>query len=125
MTHFIVLIVAAIPCFGQAGRAELFGSIQDPAGLAVVNAKVEAEDQATPMRYATVSDGRGEYHLLGLPAGQYVLTVRQPGFRTHRQSGIILRLAGRTSPDVKLEIGRPAESIDVEAAAPLLQTASG
>src|SRR5437016_8106165 len=105
MTRFIVLILAAVPCFAQAGRAELYGAIQDPAGLAVVNAKVEAEDQATTMRYATVSDGRGEYHLLGLPAGQYVLTVHQPGFRTHRQSGIVLRLAGRTSLNVKLEIG--------------------
>src|SRR5438105_10451645 len=84
-------------CFGQAGRAELFGTIQDPSGLAVPNAKVEAEDQATMMRYSTVSDPRGEYHVLGLPAGQYVLKIEQPGFGLFRQSGITLRLADRTA----------------------------
>src|SRR5713226_3458451 len=119
------LISASSLCFGQAGRAELFGAIQDPAGLPVAKAKVEAEDRATMVRYSAVSDGRGEYHVLGLPAGQYVLTVEQPGFRTYRQSGITLRLAGRTAIDVSLEVGQPSQSVDVTAAAPLLQTASG
>ena len=91
---------------GQAGKAELSGTIQDPAGLPVPKAKVVAEDQATTVRYSTVSDDRGEYHVLGLPAGQYVLTVEAPGFHTYRQSGITLRLADHTALDVKLEIGQ-------------------
>ena len=99
--------------------------VQDPSGLPVPKAKVEAEDQATMIQYPAVSDERGQYHILGLPAGQYVLTVEQPGFRTYRQSGIVLRLADRTALDVKLEVGQPAQSVDVTAAAPLLQTASG
>src|ERR1035437_5980502 len=59
--------------FGQAGRAELLGQIQDPSGRSVPNAKVEAEDQATLASYGTKTGERGEYHLLGLPAGEYVL----------------------------------------------------
>src|ERR1700674_2077277 len=98
------LILASTLCFGQAGRSELSGSVQDPSGLPVPNAKVEAENQATMARYAAVSDERGEYHILGLPAGQYVLTVEQPGFHTYRQWGITLRLADRTAIDVKLEV---------------------
>jgi hypothetical protein len=120
-----LLLIASMPLFGQAGRVELFGAIQDPAGLTIAKAKVEAEDQATMIRYATISDDRGEYHILGLPAGQYVLTVQQPGFRTHRQSGIVLRLGDRISLDVKLEVGQTSQSIEVTAAAPLLQTGSG
>src|ERR1700736_2744997 len=119
------LLVSSTRCFGQAGRAELFGTIQDPSGLAVPKAKVEAEDQASMVRYSTVSDERGEYHILGLPAGQYLLTVEQPGFRTFRQSGIVLRLADRVSLDVKLQVGQPSQSVEITAAAPLLQTASG
>jgi hypothetical protein len=118
-------MVAPALCFAQAGRAEVFGAILDPAGLAIAKAKVEAEDQATMARYAVLSDERGEYHLVGLPPGPYVLTVEQPGFHTYRQSGIILRLADRTSLDVKLAIGQPSQAIDVRAAATLLQTASG
>jgi hypothetical protein len=129
MHAFAVLILAAscapIRCFGQAGRAELFGTIQDPAGLPVQKAKVEARDQATMVRYSTLSDERGEYHIVGLPAGQYVLAVEQPGFRTYHQAGIVLRLADRTLLGVKLEVGSPAQTVDVTASAPLLQTASG
>src|SRR6185436_14272178 len=112
-------------CFGQAGRAELFGTIQDPLGLAIPKAKVEAEDQATMAHYSVASDERGEYHILGLPAGNYALTVEQPGFRTYRQSGVTLRLGDRTGMDVKLQIGQPSQTIEVIAAAPVLQTASG
>src|SRR5262245_29487244 len=119
------LVLIAMSCFGQGGRAELFGTVQDPAGLAVFKAKVEAEDQATGARYGVVSNERGAYHILGLPSGQYVLTVEQTGFRTYHQSGIVLRLADRTSLDVKLEVGQPSQSIEVTEAAPLLQTASG
>ena len=121
----VALLFAGAPLFAQAGRAELFGAIHDPAGLAVQSAKIEAQDRATAARYSVRSSERGEYHIVGLPAGQYVLTVEQPGFRTYRRAGIVLRLADRVSLDVKLELGQPAHSIDVTAAVPLLQTASG
>ena len=121
----VALTLASTLCFGQAGRAELFGTIQDPSGLTVPKAKVEAEDQATMVHYSVTSDDRGEYHVLGLPAGQYSLTVEQPGFRTYHQSGITLRLGDRTGINVKLDIGQPSQTIEVTAGAPLLQTAGG
>src|SRR6266513_2750702 len=128
--HWLFILLCGLVCvstlgFGQGGRVELFGTIQDPAGFPVPKARVEAEDQSTLARYAAVSDGRGDYHVVGLPAGRYVLTVEAAGFRMHRQSGITLRLADRTALDVKLEVGQPAQSVEVAAAAPLLQTASG
>ncbi len=111
-------------CLAQAGRAELTGAIQDASYLPLFNAKVVAEDRATGVRYSANSDEKGGYHILGLPGGQYILTVEQPGFRTYRQSGITLRLADRAGIDVKLEVGLPSQSVDVTAAAALLQTAS-
>ena len=118
-------LLLASACLGQAGKAELFGVIQDPTGAAVPNAKVEAEDQATSARFAAVSNERGEYHLLGLAAGEYSLTVERPGLRTYRQTGILLRTGGRTALSVKLELGQSIEAITVTAAAPLLETATG
>src|SRR6266404_2730114 len=118
------LLSASALCRGQAGRAELFGTIHDPSGLSVPKAKVAAEDQATIVRYEGISDERGEYHLLGLPTGQYVLTIEQPGFRQYRQSGITLRLGDRTTVDIQLEVGQVSQSVNVSAAAALLQTAS-
>ena len=121
LTSFLGL---SIVCFGQAGRAELFGTIQDPSGQVVPKAKVEAEDQATMAQYRANSDERGGYHIVGLPAGQYTLTIEQPGFRTYKQSGITLRLGDRTGIDVKLQLGQPSQTVEVTAEGPLLQTAS-
>ena len=109
----------------QAGRAELSGVIRDPSGLAVAGAAIQAEDQATMVRYSGTSDDRGEYHLVGLPARNYVVTVEQPGFRMYRQSGITLRLAERTVLDMTLQIGQTSQTVEVTAAAPVLQTGSG
>ena len=118
-------VLTSALCLAQAGRAELSGAIQDPSGLPVPKARVQAEDQATKVRYSATTTERGEYHILGLPSGQYVLTVEQPGFRIHRQSGITLRLANRTAVDVRLEVGSSTQSVEVTAAAALLQTATG
>ena len=112
----LIVLLAAAPCFGQGGKAELFGVIQDPSGLPVSKARVKAREEATAAIYIATTDERGEYHLLGLPAGHYVVTVDQPGFRTYRQSGITLRIADQTALNVKLELGQPSQSIDVTAA---------
>src|SRR6185369_4279371 len=81
-------LLLSVTCLGQAGRAELFGTILDPSGLPVTKAKVDAEDQATMAQYSAITDARGDYHILGLPAGQYILTTQTAGFRMYRQSGI-------------------------------------
>src|SRR5215471_16332275 len=124
----LLLAVAALSptcADAQAGRAELFGVIRDSSGLAVPGASVRAENQATMARYSGTSDERGEYHLVGLPAGNYVITVEQPGFRMYRQSGITLRLAERTALDIPLQVGQTSQTVEVTAAAPVLQTATG
>ena len=119
------LLLASAVCFGQAGRAELFGTIQDPTGLPVPAAKVEAESQNTQLRYPAISNERGEYHLLGLPAGTYTLTVEAKGFRTLHQSGVTLRIGDQTQLSPKLLVGRANDSVEVIAQAPLLQAVSG
>ena len=120
-----LLLVLSLPCFGQAGRAELFGTIQDSSGLGVPQVKVTGEDPATGARFEATTDDHGEYHLLGLAAGEYALSVDKPGFRPYRQTGITLRIGDQTQLNVKLELGAAAESVTVHAEASLLETASG
>jgi hypothetical protein len=120
-----LLAARPLPCLGQAGKAELFGTIQDPQGLPVVGAKVTCAEPAKGARFDVITDGQGAYHLLGLAAGDYVLSVEKPGFRPYRQEGITLRIGDQTRLDVKLAIGEAAQSVEVNAKATLLETASG
>ena len=118
------LLAVALPGFGQAGKAELFGTIQDPQGLAVPRARVTCEEPSTGAQCGVVTDDHGEYHLLGLAAGQYVLAVEKPGFRPYRRQGITLRIGDQTRLNVKLELGPASQAVDVNAQASLLETAS-
>jgi hypothetical protein len=125
----MLIVISALAlwpaAFGQAGGAEMFGRVEDPAGLPIANAKPTAENQATGVRYTVISDARGEYRFIGLPPGEYVVAIEQPGFRSYRRSGVVLRLADQARIDVQLQVGQPAESVEVVAAAPLLSASSG
>ena len=68
------------------------------------------EDPATGARFEATTDDHGEYHLLGLAAGEYALSVEKPGFRPYRQTGITLRIGDQTQLNVKLELG-PAAAV--------------
>src|SRR5260370_42642886 len=122
---FATLLVFSLPCFGQGGKAELFGTIQDPQGLPVAKAKVDSTEQATGAWFGVITDDRGEYHLLGLAAGQYVLMVEKPGFRPYKQGGITLRIGDQIRLSIKLALGQSTQSVEVTAQASLLETASG
>ena len=121
----VILFAASLPCYGQAGKAELFGTIGDPSGLHIEKAKVTLREPATGVQYQATTDSGGSYHLLGIDAGQYVLMVDKAGFRSYRQSGITLRIGDQTRLDVNLQLGQTAQSVEVTAQASLLETANG
>jgi len=125
LSAIAALAAVSLPCFAQAGKAELFGTIQDPQGLGVAKTKVTGSEPGTGAQFDVLSDERGDYHLLGLPAGEYVLAVEKPGFRPYRQEGITLRIGDQTRLDIKLEVGQTAQSVEVKAETTLLETANG
>ncbi len=126
MRSFAFLFLAtAAACFGQAGKAELFGEIQDPSGLSVTGAGVTVTEQSTGTKTEVVSDSRGDYHFLGLAPGQYAISARKDGFRDYAQNGITLRIGDRINLTLKMEPGQASQSINVNAEASLLETATG
>jgi len=122
LTFFLLAITNGL---GQGGRAELFGTVIDPSELGVPGAAVVMEDEATGALFKTTTGARGDYHFPGLPVGAYKLEVEAANFRGYRRSGLALRIGDQINLDISLELGKPVESVNVQAEAPLLQTASG
>lgn len=126
LTPTIMLsLLGAAACFGQAGRAELFGTVRNPSNLPVAGAEVKATEEGTGLVLKAATTPAGEFHFFALPSGHYSLTVSKPGFLTLHRAGIDVRVADRISLDVSLPAGNVFQSIDVTAAAPLLETTSG
>jgi hypothetical protein len=104
--------------WAQAGRAELFGTVQDPSGSVMEKVSLTAQQEGTNERFEAITNDHGEYHLLGLPAGQYRLIVGN-----HQQSGITLRIGDQVRFD--LQLGQERQTVDVHGETSLLETASG
>ena len=126
--HWIAVIALAIlasvprPVFGQAGYGSIGGSIQDPAGAFVPNAKVTVTNTATGIASHSTSLGDGRYLAAQLPPGTYQISVEVPGFKKHVDSGIVVQVDDKLAINIRLDIGSPTETITISAEAPPMRT---
>ena len=126
--HWIAVIALAIlasvprPVFGQAGYGSIGGSIQDPAGAVVPNAKVTVTNTATSIATRSTSLGDGRYLAAQLPPGMYQISVEGPGFKKYVSSGIVVQVDDKLAINIKLDIGSPTETITVSGEAPPMRT---
>lgn len=118
------LMLAFAACaMGQAARtATLVGTVTDPGGAIVPAAKVGVVNTETNITSNTLTNAEGGYYLPYLAVGEYALTVEAPGFKRFVRRGIQLQAGEVPRIDVKLEVGTVSESVEVTAAAPLLET---
>ena len=75
----LLILWMAMPLLAQVERASVSGIVSDKTGAAVPAAQVSAENLATGVKSATVSNASGNYYL-NLLAGDYKLTVTHEGF---------------------------------------------
>jgi hypothetical protein len=98
----------------------LGGTIVDPSGAIVPNAKVTTVGPAGTK--TVTSDADGKFSFNQLTPGQYSLQAAAPGFRTTELTQLAV-LAGKPSDlKVKLDVGATSETVEVTAAAPAVAT---
>ncbi len=119
-TGLVTALLAASPLLAQ--NAELSGLISDPSSLAVANARVVVQSADNAATRSVVSNQQGEYSVPALQPGTYEVTVEANGFKTIRQSGVVVEVDQRARLDFALTVGSAAETVNVEGNAPLLNT---
>jgi Carboxypeptidase regulatory-like domain/TonB dependent receptor len=110
------------PVFAQQDAATIVGEISDASGAVVPGATVTVTNVATGISLTTVSNERGLYSLPGLRPGEYTIGVELQGFGKFVRTGVTLQVAHVLRLDAQLQAGNLTESVQVEAAATLLQT---
>jgi Carboxypeptidase regulatory-like domain len=106
----------------QEVTAAITGTVTDPSGAAVANAKVSAKDLDRGTVYATTTNADGVYNLPRLVVARYEVRVESAGFQTAVRSGIELQLNQNAKVDIGMKLGDVSQSVEVTGAAPLLQT---
>jgi hypothetical protein len=112
------LILLASTCFGQQLTGTLSATVTDSGGAVVPNAKVTMKNDASGDVRTTVSNGTGYFAITAVQPGTYSVSIEAPGFKTWSQSGIVFNQGdSRTLPNVKLEVGKVTETVEIKAGA--------
>jgi len=119
-----IAIVSASPASAQVSGATLSGTITDPSGAAIANAKVSITNKATGITRNVTTDAAGFYSAPNLQPGDYEVTVAAQGFSTTKESNITLTVGAEQALNVSLRIGESTQTVLVEAAAPQIQLGS-
>jgi hypothetical protein len=110
--------------FAQRDLGTLVGTVTDPTGGVVANAKVTVTEAGTGQVYELTTNSSGEFVRPALKPSTYAISVSAPGFKKAEQNDIVLRAGERTGANITLTIGDIGQTVEVTAASPLLQTES-
>src|SRR6267143_5606723 len=121
-----IRLVITVLVMANATWAQFTGNIQgtvtDPSGGAVAQAKVDLMNVVTKVSATTISDASGSYRFLSLAPGSYKITVEASGFGK-AESTVTLETNQNLNVPISLKVGTATEAVTVTAEAPLVNTA--
>ena len=108
--------------FGQAVSGTLLGTVSDPTGAVVRNAKVTLILTGQSTEHTSFTNASGDFTEPNLPPGIYTVTVVATGFKKETRDNIDLATNTTVRVDVSLQTGSASETVEVTTAPPDLQT---
>ncbi len=118
---FVCLSISSV--FAQSETGSITGTVTDPSGAAVANAKVTVTNAATTAVRNTTSGTSGVYSVTNLQPAPYLVKVEAPGFKTS-QIPVTVTVGTREGLDVKLQVGDTSTVIEVAESAVTVNTES-
>ena len=116
-----LLVLVAAGAGAQTLGSTIVGVVKDQTGAVLPGVTVEISSPALIGGVqATVTDGGGQYRVVDLRPGTYVISCALPGFRTVRIEGVVLRAAFTANVNVELAASGVEESVTVSGASPVV-----
>ena len=118
----IAVLALSFSAFAQVQNGQFAGTVTDPSGAAVANAKVTIKNSSTDLSTSASTNASGNYVFNSVPVGSYSLTVEAPGFKTSSNNNLALNAGTIAHVDFKLQIGKASEVIEVTGEAAAVDT---
>lgn len=99
----------------QANAADLSGTVTDPSGAVVAGATITAKGSGTGIVRTATSNAEGNYRFIGLPPGDYEVSVEAKSFKKSVISGVKLTVGQSADLTVKLDVGEASAIVNVSA----------
>src|SRR5512146_2707451 len=100
---FALIFLFAFSLTAQVQNGVLTGTVLDPSGAAVPNAKVTVKNTDTGLTTTATTNQSGLYSARELPVGTYTITAQAPGFKTVSRTGIALSVGAIQRVDLHME----------------------
>ena len=127
--HTAALLLAAFTVLGsqpalfaQSTFASISGAVRDNSAAIVQGAEVTLTEVQTNLVQRTMSSENGDYRLLNLPAGRYVVRVVKSGFDKFQTQEFELVARQDQRLDVVLSVAAQATQVEVNEAPPTINT---
>ena len=120
-TSFVVLITMlfsflSMAAFGQTtiSTGSIVGTVTDPQGAVVADAKVTITNKDTRQSISTATTSAGSYASGSLTPGNYSVRVEAKGFKSTEIS-VVVQVNTTTSTNAQLTIGESSQVVEVQA----------
>jgi hypothetical protein len=120
---FSALLFAAM-ALSQSTSGTIVGTVLDSTGASVAGAKVQVKNEGTGAVVNITTSETGAYVAPSLPPAIYTVRVEMPGFRAAESLHVQVPVNATVRNDVRLQAGDLAQTVDVTATAPVINSES-
>jgi len=120
LSVFLPVVLAA-----QSDQATVTGVVTDTGQAIMPGVAIKLRNTGTNITRDLATNAEGIFTITNLGPGEYELTAEFAGFRTHRQTGIVLEVGQTLRVDLQLQLGSMAETVSVTAEVAPLNTENG
>ncbi|HYL86904.1 MAG TPA: carboxypeptidase regulatory-like domain-containing protein [Candidatus Angelobacter sp.] len=110
---------------GVGASADLTGTVTDPTGAEVPNAKVTVTDTVKGVQRTAMTDEHGFYRASGLAPSTYKVSVEHTGFQTEVSTGVVLTVGQTLVLDFHLKLSGMSSQVEVTSELPIVETERG
>jgi len=120
----LAFVLFALALASASITGSISGVVTDKSGAVISGASVVATDTLTGVQTTQKTDAKGFYNLPTLAVGTYDLEIKQVGFKTYRQTGLVINTNSALRADAVLEVGSINEKMEVSTEAAQVETQS-
>jgi len=116
------VILLATALVAQVQNGQIRGTVTDPQGAAVTNAKVTVTNPATNQSQTVTTTSTGLFSVDQLNPGMYKVAVEAQGFKTTTTPNVTVNAGTITRLDFKMTLGERTETVEVSDIATTVET---
>jgi len=122
---FLMLaIIFSIPTLAQVAGGTLSGTVSDPNGSGIPQAKLVIKNIATGVERIATTNADGFYTTVNLQSGSYQMSISATGFNSETRHGVTMTVGSQLTIDITLRVGTISNKVEVTAQVPDVQLTS-